>query len=65
MPKVLNRAAIHEAMENGGLNAATISKKIGVSRESVSKWLKGKSLPRPDKLLKLALLLDLGLGEIT
>lgn len=65
MPKVLNRAAIHEAMESSGLNAATISKKTGVSRESVSKWLKGKSLPRPDKLLKLALLLDLGLGEIT
>ena len=52
-------------MDARGLNSAAIAKEIGVSRESVSKWLKGKSFPRPDKLLKLALLLNLGLAEIT
>ena len=52
-------------MEINGLNAAMIAREIGVSRESVSKWLKGESFPRPNKLLKLSLLLDLSLAEIT
>ena len=52
-------------MEKAGLSPANISQKLGVSREAVSRWLAGKSLPRPDKLLKLALTLDLKLDELT
>jgi len=65
MPGLLNCSAIRGAMEDKGLNAAAIAKQMGVSREAVSKWLRCKSLPRPDKLLKLALLLDLGPREVT
>lgn len=65
MSKALNLSSVRIAMEALGLNAAAIAKNIGVSRETVSKWLNSESVPRPDKLLRLALLLDLKLGEIT
>lgn len=65
MDKVLNIENITTAMEKAGLSPAKISQNLGVSREAVSKWLSGKSLPRPDKLLKLALTLDLKLDELT
>ncbi len=64
MSNSLNTPAIQDAMEASGLNAANLAKKIGVSRESVSKWLKGESYPRPDKLLKLALTLQLKREQI-
>ena len=65
MDKVLNIENITTAMEKVGLSPAKISQNLGVSREAVSKWFSGKSLPRPDKLLKLALTLDLKLDELT
>lgn len=65
MDKVLNIKNITTAMDKAGLSPAKISQNIGVSREAVSKWFSGKSLPRPDKLLKLALALDLKLDELT
>lgn len=34
-----------------------VAKKLGVSRETVSKWLKGTCVPRPDKQVRLAELL--------
>ena len=64
MQTELNLGAVKEAMERAGLNPAGLAKKLGVSREAVSKWLKGQSLPRPDKLLKLALLVRLKLDQI-
>ncbi len=64
MQTELNLGAVKEAMERAGLNPAGLAKKLGVSREAVSKWLKGQSLPRPDKLLKLALLVGLKLDQI-
>ena len=57
--KKLNIKTINEAMDAMGLNASAIAKELSVSRESASKWLKGNSFPRPDKLLKLSLLLNL------
>jgi len=65
MDKVLNIKNITRAMEKAGLSSAKISQNLGVSREAVSKWFSGKSQPRPDKLLKLALTLDLKLDELT
>jgi len=65
MDKVLNIENITAAMKKVGLSPAKISQNLGVSREAVSKWFSGKSLPRPDKLLKLALTLDLKLDELT
>lgn len=64
MNKQLNAPSIITAFEQKGLSAAAIAEKLSVSREAVSKWLSGESFPRPDKLLKLALLLDLKLEQL-
>lgn len=64
MDKTLNLENIKLAMEEVGLSPANLAKKIDVSRESVSKWLTGKKFPRPDKLLKIALELDLKFDDL-
>ena len=64
MSKQLNLPSITTAFEQKGLNAAAIADKLAVSREAVSKWLNGESFPRPDKLLQLALLLELKLDQL-
>lgn len=52
------------AMEKAGLSGASLARELDVSRETASKWLNGKSFPRPDKLLKLALLTGLRLNDL-
>ena len=64
MRRVFRTEAIGDAMAAAGLNQAALARELDVSREAVSKWLQGRSSPRPDKLLKLALLLDLTLDQI-
>lgn len=64
MDKMLHRDAIEGAMERTGLNASGLAANIGVSRQAVSNWLNGKDFPRPDKLLKLSLLLKLSFREL-
>jgi transcriptional regulator with XRE-family HTH domain len=55
----LNTDAIKAAMDAKGLSPAALAKAMEVSRESVSKWLNGEAVPRPDKLLKMSILLKL------
>lgn len=64
MDKRLNIDHITAAMARKGFNAAKLAALLEVSREAVSNWLKGEAFPRPDKVLKLALSLDLGFDEI-
>jgi transcriptional regulator with XRE-family HTH domain len=64
MEKTLAISRITQAMESAGLNQSSIADRVGVSRESVSKWLKRESFPKPDKLLRLATLLGLSFSEI-
>lgn len=64
MSKRLNSEKLTGKMESAGLSQADIAKALEVSREAVSKWLKGISMPKPDKLLRLALLVDLGVSEL-
>lgn len=64
MDRRLNLKEIERAMADAGLNAASLAKELDVSREATSKWLNGESLPRPDKLLKLALRLQLKLEQL-
>ena len=64
MRRVFRTEAIGDAMAAAGLNQAALARELDVSREAVSKWLQGRSSPRPDKLLKLALLLDLTLDQM-
>jgi transcriptional regulator with XRE-family HTH domain len=64
MEKHLNVDAVRHRMDEAGLSPAGLAKRLEVSREAVSKWLSGESIPRPDKLLKLALLLGLKFDQL-
>lgn len=54
---MLNLELIRETMMGLGLNQAGLAEHCQVSRESVSKWLLGETMPRPNKLKMLALAL--------
>ena len=64
MQRMLRTEAIGDAMAALGLSQAALARELEVSREAVSKWLRGRSSPRPDKLLRLAVLLDLTLDQM-
>ncbi|MFK0573133.1 XRE family transcriptional regulator [Endozoicomonas sp.] len=64
MKKSLNIPALEAAMSEKGFNQSSLSKMLEVSREAVSKWLKGSSFPKPDKLLRLGMLLGLSFSEL-
>ena len=53
-----------EALRERGMNASQVAAKLGVSRECVSKWLKGESMPKPEKLLALGVLLGVAYGQL-
>ncbi len=62
--KKLNITEIKNKMDKLGLIQSNLAESLGVSRESVSQWLKGAKMPRPAYLLKLATLLELSFSEI-
>jgi transcriptional regulator with XRE-family HTH domain len=64
MTNSLNIEKLNQRAEELGLNQAGIAKKLEVTREAVSQWFKNEKFPRPDKLLKLARLLDLTFSEL-
>ncbi len=58
MKKQINSTVFHASLTQAGLNAAQLAKQLGVSREAVSKWQRGDSFPKPDKLLRLGMILN-------
>lgn len=64
MEKQLNIENLKKALEKAGFSQSSLAEKLGVSREAVSKWLSGNKFPRPDKLLRLGLAVDLGVKEL-
>ena len=60
----LNISKIEENTERLGLTQSKLANILGVSRETVSQWIKGEKSPRPDKLLKLSMALGLNFNEI-
>lgn len=60
----LNINKITEKMAVSGLSQTDLAKKLDVSKEAVSQWIKGKKFPRPAKLLSLAKILQLGFDDI-
>lgn len=62
--KKLNITAIKIKMEKLGLNQSNLADSLGISRESVSQWLKNAKMPRPAYLLKLATILQMSFSEI-
>ena len=59
MEQILNIDLLKSRLAKLGLNQTALAEKIGVTKEAVSKWLKGSSFPRPNKILKLGMLLSL------
>ena len=64
MQKKLNIDRANQAVESKGLTQTAIAKALNVSKEAVSQWFKGKTFPRPNKLLQLGKLLELGFDEL-
>ncbi len=64
MTNSLNIQTLSRQAETLGHNQSSIAKALGVSRETVSQWFKQEKYPRPDKLLKLARLLELTFSEL-
>jgi transcriptional regulator with XRE-family HTH domain len=64
VPRSLNLAKLEQAVATHGLSQATLAKQLGVTRAAVSKWFRGESFPRPDKLLKIALAVGLPYEEL-
>jgi transcriptional regulator with XRE-family HTH domain len=56
--------SINSAMQTRGINPSKLSDLIGVSRQTVSNWLNQKDFPRPDKLLKLAMTLEIQFDDL-
>jgi transcriptional regulator with XRE-family HTH domain len=64
MNKVLNRSNIEKALLESGRSQLDIAKTVGVSAQSVTNWIHGNGFPRPDKLLKLAMTLELTFEQL-
>ena len=64
MTNSLNIEKLNQRAEELGLNQAGIARELDVTREAISKWFKNEKFPRPDKLLKLARLLDLSFSDL-
>jgi transcriptional regulator with XRE-family HTH domain len=64
MENKLNIKSIDLRVQELGLNQTALAKKMQVSKEAVSKWFRNEKFPRPDKLLKLARILNLSFGEL-
>jgi transcriptional regulator with XRE-family HTH domain len=64
MTQKLNLVAIKIASRKSGFSQSNIAQKLNVTREAVSKWFNGEKFPRPDKLLKLGMYLQLKYDEL-
>lgn len=64
MKNSLNIEKLNRRTQELGLSQSNLAKDLGVSRESVSKWFQNEAYPRPDKLLKLARLLNLSFSDL-
>jgi len=60
----LDVGKLDRALATHGLSQASLAKQVGVTRAAVSKWFRGESFPRPDKLLKMALVVGLRYEEL-
>ena len=59
MNKMLNQDLLRTTIEKRGLTFTALAREVGVSVESVSKWVRGTAAPRPGKAFKLGQVLEL------
>jgi len=58
------RLLIEELIEASGLKNEYIAEKVGVDVRTLYKWRKGETMPRLDKAVKLAEVLDVEVMEL-
>ena len=61
---MLNLEKIRVQMGQLGLNQAELAAHCGVSKEAVSNWLSGESIPRPRKLAVIAAVLEMSVEAL-
>lgn len=61
---MLNSVKIKLAMQKLGLSPANLAQLCNVSKEAVSNWLSGESIPRPNKLKSLSEALNLEIQSL-
>lgn len=64
MEKILKSEAIKQALATLGWSQKQLASEMEVSSQAVTNWLKGVDFPRPNKLLKLAMTLNLGFEQL-
>ena len=64
MQNTLNIESLRAALVQRGWTQKYLADQLGVSAQSVTNWFKGKDFPRPDKLLKLATMLQLSFSQL-
>jgi transcriptional regulator with XRE-family HTH domain len=64
MDRKLNHELARDAAQRAGFTFTKLAQTVGVSVESVSKWLNGEAVPRPGKALKLGRALGLSYEEL-
>lgn len=64
MDKLIASDKVKQALQAKGWSQKALASELGVTGQAVTNWLKGSDFPRPDKLLKLALVLQLGFAEL-
>ena len=52
------------ALTKLGWSQKDLAANVGVTSQAITNWMKGTDFPRPDKLLKLATVLELGFGDL-
>ena len=67
--KEVNQMTFNETLikrrKEVGMTQDDLAEKLGVSRQSVSKWENGECMPDSEKLIKLAEVLEISLDELT
>lgn len=64
MDRSLNLPLLEQTIHGKGFTQTSLAAKLGVTKAAVSKWLVGKSFPRPPELLKLGKALGLGYNQL-
>ncbi len=55
---------LSEILKKRGIKQKWIAEKLGVSETVVSNWVKGKHIPQPKYILKLAVLLNVSIEDL-
>lgn len=64
MAYTLKKESLEDLLIRRGLKQSQLAEKLNVSREAVSKWIRGESLPTPDKLLRIGMVLEASFDDL-